>query len=117
MMAKLKLGCLPIRVETARYSIPRLPESERYCLVCKNHETMLDTSDLGSIENEAHFLFQCRSFLNEREIWFSNMSLPANFESLSFHEKFKTVLNIPENIKPTAIFIFNAYNQRSKILK
>ena len=117
MMAKLRLGCLPIRVETARYSIPRLPESERYCLVCKNHETMLDTSDLGSIENEAHFLFQCRSFLNEREIWFSNMSLPANFESLSFQEKFKTVLNIPENIKPTAIFIFNAYNQRSKILK
>ena len=45
------------------------------------------------------------------------MSLPANFESLSFQEKFKIVLNKPENIKPTAIFIFNAYNLRSKILK
>ena len=41
----------------------------------------------------------------------------ANFESLSFQEKFKIVLNKPENIKPTAIFIFNAYNLRSKILK
>jgi hypothetical protein len=36
MMAKLRLGCLPIRLETGRYSIPRLPENERTCLVCKD---------------------------------------------------------------------------------
>ena len=37
MMAKTRLGCLPIRLETGRYLIPRLPERERTCLVCKSN--------------------------------------------------------------------------------
>ena len=36
MMAKTRLGCLPIRLETARYMVPRLLGDERYCLVCNN---------------------------------------------------------------------------------
>ena len=117
MMAKLRLGCLPLRIETGRYSIPRLPERERKCLVCRNHETLLDPSDPESIENEAHYLFQCAAYVNEREVWYGKMSLPDNFGALDFQQKFKIVLNHPENIKPTANFILNAYNIRSKIIR
>ena len=78
MMAKLRLGCIPLRLETGRYLIPRLPERERICLVCRNHETMLDPSVTESIENEAHYLFQCAAYGNEPEVWFRKMTLPDN---------------------------------------
>ena len=78
---------------------------------------MLDPNDPESIENEAHYLFQCAAYGNEREVWYGKMSLPENFEALDFQNKFKIVLNIPENIKPTANFILNSYNIRSKIIK
>ena len=116
MIAKVRLGCLPIRIETGRYSIPRLPESERKCLVCKNCETHLDPLDPDSIENEAHFLFHCVAYKNEREIWFQKMTLPLNFISLDLQQKFKLVLNDPSNVKFTSQFILNSYNTRSKIL-
>ena len=35
MLARTRLGCLPLRVETGRYSVPRLPEHQRTCLVCR----------------------------------------------------------------------------------
>ena len=117
MMAKLRLGCIPLRLETGRYSIPRLPERERKCLVCRNHETMLDPSVTESIENEAHYLFQCAAYGNEREVWFGKMTLPDNFDALDFQQKFMLVLNHPENVKPTANFILNAYNIRNQIIK
>ena len=116
MIAKVRLGCLPIRLETGRYSIPRIPESERKCLVCKNYVTHLDPSDPDSIENEAHFLFQCVAYKNERGIWFQKMTLPINFNSFDLQHKFDIVLNDPSNVKFTSQFILNSYNTRSKIL-
>ena len=45
------------------------------------------------------------------------MTLPDNFDALDFQQKFMLVLNHPENVKPTANFILNAYNIRIKIIK
>ena len=52
LFAKTRLGCLPIRIETGRYSIPRVPENQRLCLVC----------DSNSIECEVHYLFSCSAY-------------------------------------------------------
>ena len=78
---------------------------------------MLDPSVTESIENEAHYLFQCAAYGNEREVWFGKMTLPDNFDALDFQQKFMLVLNHPENVKPTANFILNAYNIRNQIIK
>ena len=59
MIAKIWLGFLPIRLETAQYSIPRIPEGERNCLICKNYATY-PTNDpvLYHLESEINYL-QC----------------------------------------------------------
>ena len=115
MIAKTRLGCLPLRIETARYSIPRLPEGERKCLICRDF--LLGPTESEPVENETHFLFQCCAYKAERRIWFSKMILPSNFNSLDCAQKLKIVLNDACNVKFSSQFILNAFNVRSKILK
>ena len=113
MLAKTRLGCLPIRLETGRYSIPRLTESERICLVCRSSQN----SSTDPVESEIHYLFDCNAYNTERDTWYSKMTLPENFQLLGAENKLKIVLNEHCNVKHTAQFILDAYNIRSKVLK
>ena len=119
MLARTRLGCLPIRVETGRYTVPRLPEHLRTCLVCRepNQLVVFNAVDVGPVESETHFLFQCTAYGNERDIWYGKMTLPDNFENLPVEIKLKTVHNDQQNVKFTAQFIVSAFNIRSKLLK
>ena len=68
-MAKLRLGCLPLRLETGRYAVPRVPEHQRICLVnqeCTSH---------GEVESESYFLFFCKAYQNERDKWFNPITV------------------------------------------
>ena len=116
MMAKTRLGCLPIRLETARYLVPRLPEDERFCLVCDNTSNPTNDPILDHIESEIHYLFSCGAYGAERDEWYSKMTLPPDFDLMPTDWKLKVVLNDPINVKLTSKFITNAYNKRSKIL-
>ena len=111
-LARIRLGCLPLRIETGRYCIPRLSEEDRICLICSLNE---NSSQL--IESESHFLFHCIGYHEERELWYSKMSLPQNFPLASDETKLKLVLNHPKNIKYTADFIAVALDIRNKTLK
>ena len=120
MVAKTRLGCLPIRLETGRYSIPRLTEEERTCLVCRNQDQLVviqPTNTNDPVESETHFLFFCPAYTTERDLWLSKMSLPSDFMELPENIKLKIVLNDPSNVKFTSQFITNSFNIRSKILK
>ena len=120
MVAKTRLGCLPLRLETGRYSIPRLPEVERTCQVCRNQNQLVviqPTNTNDPVESEIHFLFFCPTYTTERDLWLSKMTLPINFIELQANTKLKIVLNDPLNVKFTAQFITNSFNIRSKILK
>ena len=66
IVAKTRLGCLPLRLETGRYSVPRLAEHQRTCLVCKNpgqdQLVTVDTEDDATeaveepvVRNSLHF--------------------------------------------------------------
>ena len=141
ILARTRLGCLPLRLETGRYSVPRLPEADRTCLVCKDDAHLVDVeaADHGGhplvhdgdrevrgvdtvirggdpVESETHFLFHCVTYEAERGIWHEKMTLPNNFDNLPLETKLSTVLNDPQNVKFTAQFILNAFNLRSKIL-
>ena len=110
-LSKTRLGCLEIRLETARFSRPILEESLRICLVCEQ-----GTSGDQKIENEYHFIFVCSKYEELRTEWLNKLVLPDNFDNLPDSEQLSTVLNVPENIKPTAQFLIDAYGVRSKIL-
>ena len=107
-LAKLRLGCLEIRIETGRYARPRLPEEARICQICQNQGQ--------AKEDEVHFLFKCETYENERSAWLSSLLKPENFSILPSNEKLKTVLNCDQNVKKTAQYIINIYDKRSKIV-
>ena len=97
---------MPLRLETGRYSIPRVPEAQRTCLVC----------DSNTVECEIHYLFSCSAYSIDRDEWYRKMTLPNDFEQFSTDNKLKVVLNDQSNVKLTARFIVKAYHTRSKLL-
>ena len=56
------------------------------------------------------------TFKEEKVINSTVVIKPENFDLLEEDSKLNTVLNLPENCKPTAQFITDAYSMRSRIL-
>ena len=73
-VAKIRLGCLEIRIETGRYARPRLTEEARTCLVCTNQNQ--------EVENEVHFLFNCQAYEAERLAWTQKLTVQEDFMTL-----------------------------------
>ena len=102
VVSKTRLGILPIRLETARYLRPILPEVRRLCY-CNN----------GEIESELHVIFSCDKYNRLRLKWSLLLSKPENFETLPNIEKLKIVLNDPENVRHTASFLIELLDLRT----
>ena len=101
IISKLRLGVLPLRIETGRYLRPLVPEHQRTCY-CTS----------GQVESEYYVLFQCQMYRNLREAWLNKLVKPENFDNLTPQEKLKTVLNMSENVKHTAQFLLSLMDQR-----
>ena len=54
VIAKLRMGTLPLKIETGRYR--SIPEAERICENC----------DLNEVETEKHFIFYCTKHIDIR---------------------------------------------------
>ena len=100
-LAKLRLGVLPIRIETGRYERPRKSEAERVCRQCST----------GSPECELHFLIQCPRHTLLRTTFYSKIT-DENFPNMADMEKFKFILNQPAVAKITSQFISDALFNR-----
>ena len=105
-MNKLRLGILPLRIETARFLRPIIPEEQRVCF-CNSKD----------VESELHFMFICSKYNSLREAWLQKLDLPADFENLTQIEKMNIVINEPENVKPTAKYLVAALDLRSTVNK
>ena len=115
-MAKLRLGCLPLRIETGRYSRPRLDEPDRICLICKPAVNIVEVDETDyPVEDEIHFLFHCSAYEELRKQWYQDMTMHVSFGDLEVDQKLKTVLNNQEYVKKTSQFILNCMDLRSKI--
>ena len=101
IVSKLRLGVLPLRIETGRYLRPLVPEHQRTCY-CTS----------GQVESQYYVLFQCQMYRNLREAWLNKLVKPENFDNLTPQEKLKTVLNMSENVKHTAQFLLSLMDQR-----
>ena len=79
-ITKARLGCLPIRLETGRYTRPCIPAEGRYCLVCSNPNK--------EVECIYHVIFSCNVYSDERKcggaiFYFLNIAQPMHSLSLN----------------------------------
>ena len=81
LISQIRLGILPIRIETGRYTNTDI--AERICLFCAQDK----------VENETHFLFECSLYDVERRQFETSMN--CNFEPMSTVDKFKMVFDHP----------------------
>ena len=102
ILSWLRLGILPLRLETARFIHPIIPEDQRVCYC-----------GTGEVESEAHMLFKCAVYQNLRTKWLSNLTIPDNFNDLMLGEKLILVLNVAENVRHTSQYVLAAMNLRS----
>ena len=84
IVAQLRLGILPLAIETGRF-IGQKPE-ERLCKHC----------NLRSIESEAHFVFECNKYDEIRYLWFREITeINPNFANMDIKEKFALLFSKP----------------------
>ena len=62
-------------------------------------------------------MFICSKYNSLREAWLQKLDLPADFENLTQIEKMNIVINVPENVKPTAKYLVAALDLRSTVNK
>ena len=114
ILSKIRLGSLELRIETGRFSRPRLEVHERVCQVRLADEAGGEAGVDARVETEYHFIYECSYYDNIRLNWLQNMVKPDNFGDLGEGEKLSIALNASENIMSTAKFITTAYSMRSK---
>lgn len=118
LLARLRMGVAPLRIETGRYerrgqnSSPGIPVEMRKCEVCSN----------GCVEDEYHFVMECNAYNRER------MELRKACErckELSTHlksgwsvnmEMFHVIMRCPEMAKNVANFVWAAFKKRELVL-
>ena len=111
-LAQLRLGCLPLRVETDRFTRPIVPSHERFCLqpLCSNTTDSLPDEN-KQIEDEFHFLIKCRQYDQLRNVLFSSVETPG-FIDFSDKDKFIYLLTSRAAVKIVAQFIADSFDQR-----
>ena len=112
-LAQLRLGCLPIRVETDRYTRPIVHRDQRYCLQPKCLNIVSNLSDsMKHVENEYHFLMKCSQYDQLRSEMFAQIQA-ADFAQMNDLEKFIFLLTTQSVAKIVAQFIVDAYDERT----
>ena len=83
-LAKLRLGVLPLAIETGRHSRPITPLDQRLCKLC----------NMNTVESELHFLVQCPLYEDQRVYIFNGaLELDPNFNDLCDTEKMVFLMN------------------------
>ena len=98
-LAQIRMGILPLNVETGRYL--RKPLNERLCLLCTERE----------IEDEYNFLCSCPSYKTERD---KICNYIPNFKNLSPDDQF--VLLMRFDSKLLAKYVESIWNKRKLLL-
>ena len=100
-MSKLRLGVLPLRVETGRYEFPRIEYINRICKQCA----------IGEVEDEEHFLLRCSKHNARRIALLSEVNI-TDFGQWDSKQKLVYLLNNPDILKTTARFIVDSFEAR-----
>ena len=104
VLAQLRCGILPLKIETGRYQ--NIPKELRLCTLCEENV----------IENEIHFLLYCSKYDNIRTTFYNAVnSISTGFQNLDDIEKLRVIMT-PEIVCCTAEYIWNCFNIRKSTL-
>ena len=100
MLAQLRIGILPLHVETGRYSNTKL--EDRICKICNT----------GHIENEYHFLFHCTYYDDER----NDFMVTIDVDLTQTTDKEKLCYLFEHYTRKLAKYICNIFTKRQEKL-
>ena len=111
-LSQLRLGVLPLRIETDRFSRVKVDAKNRFCRqpLCKN-SIVSSHSDQLEVENEFHFLMYCNQYADLRSVLFSKLSCPQ-FDQMNDQNKFCYMLTCPLVARIVGQFIIDAFDSR-----
>ena len=98
-VTKLRLSNHRLAIETGRHTNPKTPKEERFCPFCQ-----------GEVEDEYHFLFECRTMKHLREEFLKSVMSMPGFKFFPKDIKLMTVLSDPQY--DTCKFIANGMELR-----
>ena len=105
-MSQFRCGILPLRIETGRYGTNYIPDSERICILCKS----------GEIEDEYHFVFDCKQYEIYRKELFSVMcNACPDFLNKNRNERMKELMS-KIGIKYFGNYICESFELRKSLL-
>ena len=103
VLAQLRLGILPLHVETGRFVNTKV--HDRLCLICKNSE----------IEDERHFVLHCAKYESIRNKWLGNIIDKIDkYAELDDISKFKEIMS--KGFIKLSSFIIEALEIRKNII-
>ena len=111
-LSQLRLGVLPLRIETDRFSRVKVDAKSRFCRQpqCKNCIVTTPPDQL-EVENEFHFLMYCNQYDHLRSVLFSKLSCPQ-FDQMNDQNKFCYMLTCPLVARIVGQFIIDAFDAR-----
>jgi hypothetical protein len=101
--SRLRIGVLPLEIETGRHCRPSIPVNERYCTLCNHHVC----------ETELHFLMSCPLYDDQRQFMLEYvLNTEPNFNALSTEEKFVYLMSEPQVQGCLIKTVNNMFNRR-----
>jgi hypothetical protein len=101
-LAQLRLGILPIEVETGRYK--SIPLENRICKLC----------ELANVEDEMHILLICPQYTDLTNIWKNKFKMfVPNLDNLDIGELLNVIFIYP---RITAKYVVNIIEKRKEKL-
>ena len=88
LIAQIRMGILPLRIETGRWEKGGIPVTDRICLLCKN-----------GVEDEYHFICLCPMYVNQRNTLFKKVcERTQGFCELQLRDQFIHLLKYHQSL-------------------
>ena len=108
-LAQIRLGVLPIRIESDRYARDSVAAELRFC---KQPNCVNQTGNsVYLVEDEMHFMLHCKQYANLRSDLFQKVNMPG-FSQLTDHLQFKHLLTCDNLARFVGQYIIEAFDQR-----
>ena len=109
-ITQIRLGVLPIRIESDRYARDKVAAELRYCKQpnCVN-QTVPNCNP--EVENEVHFMLYCKQYEKMRADLFTKVEIPG-FSVLTDRLKMKYLLTCKNIARTVGQYIVDAFDKR-----
>ena len=109
-LAQIRLGVLPIRIESDRYARDKVAAELRYCKQPNCVNQTVPNCKL-KVEDEVHFMLYCNQYEKMREDLFKKVEIP-DFLELTDHLKMKYLLTCKNIARAVGQYIVDAFDKR-----